>query len=168
MVALQDYLNLEDEFILVLVDHCAKRGKKTLHYIKKCAFTFYNEGITTADALREHLNKLDALCSVEGKIRSMFGMTGRDLTTKEKKLIGTWVCEFGYDVDVIRKAYEITVDTTQTPTPAYANAILERWHKEGLKNLEEIEKAEAQKAPTNGSFDTDDFFEAALKRSFNN
>ena len=168
MVALKDYLDLEDEFLLLLVDHCSKRGKKTVHYIKKCAFTFYNEGITSAHVLREHLNKLDAMCSVEGKIRSMFGMLGRELTTKEKKLITSWVCDLGYGVDVIKKAYEMTVDATQNPSPSYANAILERWHSEGLNDLEAIEKAEAQKAPSNGSFDTDDFFEAALKRSFNN
>ena len=71
-------------------------------------------------------------------------------------------------MDVISMAYEIAVARTKEPSVPYTNAILERWHKEGLKNLEEIEKAEAQKAPTNGSFDTDDFFEAALKRSFNN
>ena len=54
----------------------------------------------------------------------------------------------------------------------YANAILERWFSEGIKTLEDIEKAEEkrveenQSEPKDGSFDTDDFFEAALKRSY--
>lgn len=167
IVALKDYLDLEDEFIILLVSHCAKIGKKTIHYIKKLAFSFYNDGITNAKLLRKHLVKLDEMYSIEGQIRSLFGMHDRELTTKEKKFINAWVCDFGYGIDVIKKAYEITVDATQKPTPAYANAILERWHTEGLRNLEAIEKAEAEKAPSEGSFDTDDFFEAALKRSFN-
>ena len=167
IIAFQDYLDLENEYILLLMDHCSRFGKKTIHYIKKRAFTFYNEGITTAAALKKHLNKLEDMYTVEGQIRSLFGMSGRELTSKEKKYINTWICDFGYGVDVVKKAYEITVDTTQKPTPAYANAILERWHAEGLKDLAAIESAESEKLPQSGSFDTDEFFEAALKRSFN-
>ena len=168
IVALQDYLDLEDEYILILVDHCARHGKKTIHYIKKRAFSLYNEGITSPSVLREHFKKLDSMYMIEGQIRSLFGMTGRELTAKEKKFINTWVCEFNYDFEVIKKAYEITVDATQKPTPAYANAILERWNSEGLRDISAIEAASSSTDSTNGSFDTDDFFEAALKRSFNN
>ena len=64
---------------------------------------------------------------------------------------------------------------------AYANAIIERWNSEGLRTLEQIDAAIAESkdkkngvtkpkkdwAPTLGnSFDTDDFFNAALERSF--
>ena len=94
-------------------------------------------------------------------------MKTRELTTKEKKFITTWVGEFGYGIDVIKKAYEMTVDAIHEPSPAYANAIIERWHKEGLADLAAIEAAQSDKLPSEGSFDTDDFFEAALKRSFN-
>jgi DnaD/phage-associated family protein len=95
-------------------------------------------------------------------------MKDRELTTREKKFIEKWVMTFGYGMDVIKKAYEKNADATTDPTPAYTNAILERWNKEGLKTLAEIESAENQKLPGEGSFDTDDFFEAALKRSMAN
>ena len=81
----------------------------------------------------------------------------------------------GYGIDIIREAYELTVTATNEPSVAYANAILERWNAEGLKTLEEIREAQekqkkgnakAEETKLGNSFDTDDFFEAALQRSF--
>ena len=82
-------------------------------------------------------------------------------------------CEFGYGIDVVQRAYESTVGATNTPSPAYANAILERWNSEGLRTAAEIDAKLAEEAVAKGegtslgnSFDTEEFFEAALQRSF--
>ena len=51
----------------------------------------------------------------------------------------------------------------------YANSVLERWFKEGHRTLEDIEMSYKKNAEGKGagesSFDTDDFFEAAIKRA---
>ena len=168
ILGLEDYLGLDGSYILTLLDHCVSIGKKSLRYIEKKAFGLYDEGITTSEALIAHIEKLNRLLGFEGQIRKLYGMKDRELTTREKKFIEKWVVTFGYGMDVIRYAYEKNADATKDPTPAYTNAILERWNKEGLKTLADIEAAENQKMPGEGSFDTDDFFEAALKRSMAN
>ncbi len=165
VLALSDYLGLDGQYIFVLFDYCARRGKKSLRYIEKKAFGLVDEGITTVEALAAHIEKAELIASLEGQIRTLFGMKDRELTTKEKKFIEKWITKFGYGIDVIKKAYEITVDAIHEPSPAYANAVLERWNKEGLTTLEQIERAQSEALPTEGSFDTDDFFEAALKRT---
>ena len=64
------------------------------------------------------------------------------------------------------------MDNTQKPVPKYTNAILERWYSEGLRSAEEIKRyIERQSEERSGgavvkSYDTDDFFEAALQRSY--
>ena len=166
IIGLLDYLKLDAEYILLLIDYCKKMGKSSLHYIKKCAFSFYDEGITESHILAEKIRKMEAVAGLEGEIKTLFGMHGRQLTTKEKKFIAAWIGEYGYGIDVIKKAYEMTIDTIHEPVPAYANAIIERWHANGLNDIAAIEAAEAEAMPTNGSFDTDEFFELASKRSF--
>ena len=156
IIGLRDYLKLDDEYILLLIDYCKKMGKNSLHYIKKCAFSFCDEGITEANMLGEKIRKMEAVAGLENEIKTLFGMHGRQLTTKEKKFIAAWTGE-----------YEMTIDAIHEPVPAYANAIIERWNAAGLKNLEEIEEADAEALPANGSFDTDDFFASASQRSFN-
>ena len=101
----------------------------------------------------------------------MFGMGGRALTTKEKKYIASWIEKMNFSIEMIRLAYDKTVDVTHEPSCAYANGILERWYADGIDTPEKVKDADerrsADKAMSTGSsFDNDDFFEAALRRSY--
>ena len=171
LVGMLDYLGMGEECVLLLLTHCRRIGKTNLRAIEKYAYTLVDRDITDAAALEEEIRIAEELHSFEGEVRRMFGMKSRALTGKEGKMLRAWVT-YGYDIEVVRRAYEKTVSATNEPSVLYANAIIERWHGEGLRTAEEIDAAEAssqaQKEPTTlgNSFDTDDFFEAALKRSF--
>lgn len=168
-----DYVGFDEECVLTLLSFYSKPERKSVRYIEKAALDFYDEEINTVEALQEKLRAIENARSLEGKIRAMFGMGGRSLTTKEKKYISAWTEKMGFDLDMIRLAYDITVDKTHEATPAYANAILERWYADGIDTLEKAEAASdkhaEQKIAEGGkSFDNDDFFEAALRRSYKN
>ena len=169
LMGLVDYLELDFEYILMLLTYCLSLEKKSLHYAEKLAFDFYNQGITTGEMLAEELRRREAATNAEGKIRAMFGVGERAFTTKEKKFIASWVGDMGYSIEIINKAYEVTADATGKGSFAYANSVLERWNAAGLRTLPEIEesyaKGGADAKPASGSFDTDSFFEAAVKRS---
>ena len=173
LVGIVDYLNVDGEYLLLLLAHCAKLGKKSVRYAETIALSLYDEGATDSGTLQECLKRKEHLAEAEGKIRMLFGMSNRALTAKEKKLITTWLFTYGYDMDIITRAYEITVDATGKPSVPYAGSILDRWAAADLHTLADIEKADAARAaqgktpatPGN-SFDTDDFFGAALQRSF--
>ena len=168
-MGLVDYLELDFEYILMLLTYCVSIGKKSLHYAEKLAFSLYDEGITRGDQLADALHRLEVAASIEGKIRTMFGVGSRAFTTKEKKFISSWTNDMGYSIEIIEKAYEATADATGNAAFAYANTILERWHAEGFKTISDIEESyksgESALKPASGSFDTDSFFEAAVKRS---
>lgn len=184
LIGLVDYLDLDCDYVMLLLTYCVSHGKKTLHYAEKTAFGFYDSGITTVEALSAELQRRENVASVEGKIRNLFGLGGRALTTKEKKEISAWINDWGFSFEIIEKAYETTVDATGGASLHYANSVLERWNAEGIRTLEQIdasaEKFEAEKAQKknkkspkskgesenqNSSFDTDEFFEAAIRRS---
>ncbi len=168
IIGMVDYLELDCEYIMMLLTYCVSLGKKTLHYAEKLAFALYDAGITKGDQLAEELRRREAAAGVEGKIRSLFGVGDRAFTTKEKKFISSWINDMGYSVEIIERAYEVTADATGKGSFAYANSVLERWNAAGLRTITEIEesykKAEGDKGAV-GSFDTDSFFEAAVKRS---
>ena len=168
LMGLVDYLELDCEYILMLTTYCVSLGKKTLHYVEKLAFALYDAGITTGEMLAEELRRRESAADAEGRIRKLFGVGERAFTTKEKKFISAWINDMGYSIEIIEKAYEVTADATGKGSFPYANSILERWFAAGLRTLEEIE--ESYKSGDGGkiqegSFDTDSFFEAAVKRS---
>ena len=107
---------------------------------------------------------------IETKIKNIFGLGSRKLTSKEQKQVNAWVAIYNYDIDVIEKAYEITVTATNKPSIHYANAILEKWFAEGIKNVDDVNallaSREKEKVTDNSSFDFDELFAAALKRSY--
>ncbi len=179
LVGMLDYLGMSEESVLMLLAHCVRIEKKGLRSIEKYAIHLVDKGISAPAALEEEFRIAEAVRSFEGQIRSMFGMKSRSLTAKEEKFFRDWL-SYGYDMEIVRLAYEITVNATNQPSVSYANSILKRWHEEGLHTLEEIQAAlDRQNAQREGngqvdpdgrsilgnSFDTDDLFEAALKRS---
>ena len=199
LVGMLDYLSLSEESILLLLAHCKRIGKTNLRAIEKYAYSLVDRGITEPAALEKEICVLEELHSFEGEIRTLFGMKSRALTEREAKMLRAWR-SFGYGIEIVRLAYELTVNATSDPSLPYANAILERWNAEGLRNEEEIrasieasagdaqgardrgrgrsgrngkngkrgtgEKPDLGKTSLGNSFDTDDFFEAALQRSF--
>lgn len=184
LLGLVDYLGLDWEYILILLAYCVKsqerRGvRRSLHYVENAALNFYDEGVCTVDTLQEKIRELELLAETEGQLRTLFGMGSRALTATEKKCFSSWLYEFKYGLDIIRMAYEITVDTKGDANVKYMNSILTNWNAQNLRTPEEIKSANAafkekngkagkgrkNTAPTEqGSFDTDDFFAAALKR----
>ncbi|MBQ8409530.1 MAG: DnaD domain protein [Clostridia bacterium] len=169
LIGLVDYLGLDCEYVMMLLTYCVTIGKNTLHYAEKTAFALYDAGITTGAQLSEELKRRENAAAAEGKIRALFGMGERAFTSKEKKFISAWINDMGYSVEIIEKAYEVTADATGKGSFAYANAVLERWNVAGLRTLDAIEESykngDNAEAPGTGSFDTDSFFEAAVRRS---
>ena len=169
LVSIAEEFGFDEEFLLVLLDFCRRNDRKSMRYIEKLATSLYDEGIRTTEALTEYLHRREARESVQERVRSIFGIGSRALTGKEKDFIIKWSETYGFAFPMIEKAYEITVDATSKPSLSYANRILESWYTEGLKTPEEVDAARAQKngeKPSGMSFDVDEFFKAALDRSY--
>lgn len=184
IVGLSEQLGLDDTYILTLVNHCVRSGKKTLRYLEKLAIGLYDDGIDTTEALDAHFKRRERAASAEGKLRRLFGFGDRTLSPKERECFARWVVDFGYDMEIIGLAYDITVDTKQKAPVGYVDKILTRWHEAGCRDLASVEallqreklsrtaqRPAPRRAPApapigGGSFDTDDFFAKALERSY--
>ncbi|MBQ8276195.1 MAG: DnaD domain protein [Clostridia bacterium] len=171
VLGMLDALGLEEEYILTLLAWCTQHGKKSVRYAEKMAIALCDEEeIRDAEALNRYLRDREAKEGIISRLRTMFGADARSLTQKEKNAITRWLDSYGYGEEIIARAYEITVNATTKPSIPYADSILTRWHSQGITTLEEIDadaraRGEAQSG-TPSSFDTDEYFEDALKRSY--
>ncbi len=175
ILKLIDYLDLGHDFVLLLCTHCASIRKTSLRYIEKTAVSLFDAGITDYAGLEKYIESHTVAKSREGKMRNLLGIGERAFTKKEKDAFLQWA-SWNIPMDVITKAFEITAENTKKFSISYMNAILERWHKEGLSTVQDVEKAlesykKTKSAPKekntdSGSFTTEDFFEAALQRSY--
>lgn len=188
LVGLLDYLALDSEYLILLCAHCAALGKTSIHYVEKVAQDMVAGGACTVEALQETLRREDAAREAESKIRALFGAQDRKLTQAERKYIRRWTEEWHFEIGMIELAYEATVDTIGEASMRYTDGILKRWQSEGLTTPEAVaesderhrqaverenanrgagkDKTKSKNTSQGGSFDVDDFFEAALKRSY--
>lgn len=148
LVALYSFYGLSAHFILSLVHYCASIGKRGMAYAEKVAVSWINDGVDDSN-IDSHIDKLYNRRSNEGLVRRTFGISDRNLTTKEKEYITAWFDAMGFDINVIQHAYEVTVDRTGKTVFGYINKILADWHRKGIKTLSDAKaESSAVKKPT--------------------
>ncbi len=186
IVSLKTSLGLDCETILLHFFYNYEKlsavGKKlTVSYVEKAAYTLYNQGIKTSEALQSHIKECERRNSNKYRLSRLFGIGDRAFTKKEKAFFEKWLNEWEMTFELIEAAYEINIDNTGKISYEYISKILSDWHGSGITTVEQAEKASEdfknsrktkssfteKPAENNGeSFNTEEFFEKALKRSY--
>ncbi|MEG1389616.1 MAG: DnaD domain protein [Angelakisella sp.] len=170
VVYLYTYLRLSPDYMLMAVEYCKCIGKTNMRYIEKLITGWVDSGVDTHDKAEKHICELTRRASDEGLVRSMFGMGDRELSGKEKNYINTWFEEYGFSTDLIKLAYEKTVDNTGKVAFPYIHKILSQWHIQGVQTVEQAQREMGSKQQKRGgeeaSFDLRDI-ERVMKQNLN-
>ena len=184
ILGLHDQLSLPEEYICLLLSYVMRYERKALRYVEKIAFSLYDRGIVTVESLTEYIEKKSRDELREGRLRKLFGIGPRALSTKEDECFLRWCEEYGYDDAVIRRAYDITIDEGKKASVISVDKLITHWHEMGCKSLPAVEefiekekasrpkkesatkKSGAKESKAPASFDVDDMFANALARSY--
>jgi len=167
LLYLYDYVRIPAPVICGIITDCCANDKASMQYIYKTAHSLHEQGIDTYDKFEAYLARRKEINSQIGKLRKLFGMGDRALTAKEKKLFDCWFGEWSLSFDMVKLAYEKTIDNTGKLSTTYMNSILRRWNESGYQTVEDVNTGEASRqAGVDHSFTGDEFIEAALKRGF--
>ncbi len=174
ILAMRDHLGLDGEYILILLQYFRSEGKP-LCYAVRVADELVKKGISDPESLEEYIKRRNTFKGMEGKYRDLFGIGSRALTAYEERYFNTWGTELKLPFELVRVAFERTVEKKGNPQKSYINGILNKWHALGITSVSKLEEYEssqkkAQKDPTarsgEGSFDVNEFFNAALERTY--
>ncbi|MBO4423066.1 MAG: DnaD domain protein [Clostridia bacterium] len=181
LVSLYDYLKLDARSIVKLIDFCRVNGAVSFRVVERTAYSLFDADITTPEEIDDFIARESRKNEITSQIRELFGIGKRALIASEKNLIKTWTETYGYDMEIINRAYEVTIRSINEPSLNYAGAVMKRWHEQGILTAEDAEKDMSAKpdekksrskkagkktATEAESFNADDFMEAALKRSY--
>lgn len=131
LIWIHDYIGLPTEIIIMLMEFCKIHGKLTASYMDKVAGDWADRDITTIERAEAEFTRITEMTSFTGKVRSILGINGRNLSTSEKKHIGEWY-EKNYNLGLIEYAYDKTIDATGKLSLAYLNKILINWAEKGI------------------------------------
>lgn len=152
---------LPAEVILMIIQYCVSQKKGNMNYIKKMALGWADEEINTHEKAEEKIKKLEFYNSFEGKVKSIFGASGRAFTEKESAFIEHWANDLKSSIELVSLAYEKCIENTGKFKIEYMNTILENWNKKGIKTLDAAKNEKNTKqTPKSGkstSYDIDEY-----------
>jgi len=128
--------------VALLEEAYVRRDKKHLSYVETIARSWYDRGVRTMDDVDRVLREHQQVMNRYGKIIRYLSLD-RLLTVPEQELLQKWSQEWGFSDEVIMKACSTVVNTNR-PNFAYIDRVLQRWYQEGVRTVEDAEKAMAE------------------------
>lgn len=135
-----DGLGFPVDLIEFLIEYCVSNGHKAMKYIEKVALNWAKENITTVDMAKA---KMASMKGNSYPIMKAFGLSGRNLAQTEQEFVIKWTDEYGFPLDMILDACNRTINTIHQPSFQYADSILQRWLKNGVKTLADVKTLDA-------------------------
>ncbi len=133
-------LHLSVELIDYLIEYCVGKGKREMRYIETVAVNWASEGISTVRQAKNRSTRYEKL------VYTVMKALGRqsDPTQQEADFIYRWNKEYGFSQEMILSACEKTVLAVSSHRFEYAEAILSKWHRAGIRTAGDVKKAEEE------------------------
>ncbi len=132
-------LAFPSELIDYLIEYCVGNGHRSMRYIESTALHWHEDGIRDVESAREH----SAGFSRDNyAVLKAFGIRGRDPFPSEMEYVTHWKNDLGFEMEVILEAVRRTTQFISKPSFKYANTILENWHNENIRGLEDIKASD--------------------------
>ena len=145
LLAMCDDYGLPVEVVVMLLHYAKDVGKTSTAYLDSVARDWAESGVFTLEAAEKKLQELEEHRQAWAKVQSAAGLPRRAPSRKEEDAAYRWVYQWKFTGEMLRAAYERCVDNTGKFNISYINKILEGWHKQGARNLQEVEALEAKK-----------------------
>ncbi len=165
LVLLVDWAGLTVDLVLMLLGYCRDVGKTNFRYIERVGLDWADSGIDTHEKAEAFIRTHAERHARQSQVQAAFGIGGRSLTAKERSYIESWYADYGFDIRMIRLAYERTIDRTGKLSFPYVNSILKAWHEKGYREPRDTENESAPAPQTAApSFDLEQFEQQSLLR----
>ncbi|MBQ8687729.1 MAG: DnaD domain protein [Ruminococcus sp.] len=132
-----EYLSIPGDIILTVLSYCYSIGKNSIGYEEKLMYSWWNQGLTTMQQINDAIVK-------DQTNRSYYGLVARTLdmnrppTAKQREYFDRWQT-LQLPIDLIRYAYEKTVEQTDKLSLPYMTKILETWSAAGYQTREDVD-----------------------------
>lgn len=137
IVSFIDWTGISVDLVLMLMNYCALINKRSAKSIEKEAYNWVNYGIDTHEKAENFIRENLELIKVQQDV--MYATHKKFLTEREKAFVKKWVLDFGFDIKMIKLAYERALTRKGEKDFSYINGILTSWFKKGITKPEEVD-----------------------------
>ncbi len=142
-INLYEYYGFSAQSIIILVEYCVSIGKSNIRYVETVAKSLFENGLSEYKDVEKEIKRMSASWAYEGKIKALLGISS-NLSTKQSQIVEGWHLK-NFDEELIKAAYDLTLDNTGKLSFPYMNKILTNWDSERVKSPKDIEKSKPMK-----------------------
>lgn len=135
-----DELGFSPEVIIMLLEYCVSKDKRSMKYIEKVAIGWHENDITTMSQVDSYIKNEKEKSGYFYSLRKLFGITDRNLSKSEKTYLEAWKNNYGMNEEMVALAYEYCILSTGKLSFPYINSIIKDWFEKGIKTIEDAEK----------------------------
>ena len=130
-----DELHFTTDLISYLIEYCVGNDHKSMRYIEKVAYNWYEEGIRTVHDARSAVNNFNRDYY---EVLKSFGISGRNPAPAEITYMKKWFGTYALPLEVIKEACGRTILGTGKASFSYADGILKAWSAAGVRSLDDV------------------------------
>lgn len=113
-----------------------QKGIRKINYVEGIIRNWYDAGLTTIDAVLDHLKDIDGNFYRYQKVMKSLGLHNRPTKKDEKLLIDKWFDEYNFSMEIVLMGCD--TDKNVKPSISYVNGTLSSWFEKGVKTVEDI------------------------------
>lgn len=136
-----DSLHFSADLVEYLIEYCVSIGQRSMRYIEKVALSWAEKGYHTVEQAKENATTYSKNCF---SVMKAFGINNRRPGNSEITMIQKWTNEYGFTIDIITEACNRTIRAIHQPSFEYADGILSKWKKQGVRHMSDIVEQDRQ------------------------
>ncbi|MBQ7574438.1 MAG: DnaD domain protein [Clostridia bacterium] len=131
-----DRLGMSVPVIVMILEYCADKDKRSMAYVEKVAVSWSERGISTIEEAQSYIDSEKNKQVLEYSLKKLFGINNRSLSNGELDFIHKWSEQYNMDEAMIALSYEYCILQTGKLSFPYMDSILENWYQKGIHTLE--------------------------------
>lgn len=139
LLMLLDNEGLPIDVILMIMQYAVGIGKGNMRYIEAVGISWAKEEIDTIEKAEKKIKSLSETMKAWKNFEQIIG-GNRQPTAREEEAVYRWQKIWNFDMDMLKEAYEICINSNGKYVLKYIDSIISRWHKEGINNISQVHK----------------------------
>lgn len=141
----------EPELILLLIQYCISKGKTDFRYIETIAISWHDSNIKTIEEAQNFITRHEDKWINIRKILNYIGIKDGEVMKPQEEMLTKWLNIYKFPLDVIFKACDICFHRINKADFKYIDGILNSWHKDGIKTINDVLVKDKKKSVKNNT-----------------
>lgn len=135
-----DELGFSADAILMILEYCASKDRRSVQYAEKVAVTWNERGINTVEAIDNYIKEEKNRNSAFYSLRRLFGIADRPLSNKEEEYLRKWNDNLKMGEEMVALAYEYCIMQTNKLSFPYMDTVITNWAAKDIRTVEAAEQ----------------------------